>query len=425
MPTVKFRLKEPNSDKQTLVYLYFHFDYYEISEEGKKKYIPLKYSTGEKILPKYWNNSTDKQRAKNTRSFPEHSQFNQRLDDIETGIKNKYRELLINNIQPTPQILREELNVHLNKVPVKKGISFFEFVEDFICNTNKQHYTKRNYRTTLNHLIRFQKLYSRQIDFDTIDLDFYDALVKQFNSQNKSLNTIGSIIKNIKVFLNEASDRGLNVNEAFKSKRFRTLSETSESIYLTLDEVEKIYRLDLSKIPRLDRVRDLFIIGCVSGLRFSDFSKLTPENIYKNNDGEFIRIRTTKTNESLEIPMHPYVQILMEKYDGNIPPPISNQKMNHYLKEIGQKAGLVEEEVISQTKGNRKVSKVYKKHELLTTHSARRSFATNLYKSGSSSISIMKVTGHRTEKNFLKYIKVGAEENALELANSSFFSIKS
>ncbi|MBL0282280.1 MAG: hypothetical protein IPQ11_18360 [Bacteroidetes bacterium] len=105
-----------------------------------------------------------------------------------------------------------------------------------------------------------------------------------------------------------------------------------DSIYLTTDEMQEILELDLSIKPSLERVRDLFLVGCYTGLRFSDFSILEP----KNFKGGMIEITQTKTGDSIMIPIHTVVHSILKKYDGKLPVAISNQKTNNHLKEIGE-----------------------------------------------------------------------------------------
>jgi integrase len=115
------------------------------------------------------------------------------------------------------------------------------------------------------------------------------------------------------------------------------------------------------------------------------------------------------------------IKEILRKYSGDLPSIISNQKMNKYLKEIGNRAGLKQTVTISITKGGMRMDRNYKKFELITVHTARRSFATNMFLAGITTISIMKITGHKTEKSFLKYIRISQEDNALKLAEHPFF----
>ncbi len=166
----------------------------------------------------------------------------------------------------------------------------------------------------------------------------------------------------------------------------------------------------MSKLPdaKAANVRDLFLIGCYTGLRFSDFSKLAQQNIAD----DYITIQQTKTGEDVVIPVHNVIQKIIKKHNG-IPAIVSNQKFNSYLKDICKTIPAFSESVPKViTKAGKKLTLNLKKGEMVSSHTARRSFATNEYLSGTPSITIMAVTGHKTEKAFLKYIKVTSKEHA-------------
>ena len=163
--------------------------------------------------------------------------------------------------------------------------------------------------------------------------------------------------------------------------------------------------MDLTLNPRLDRVRDLFVIGCYTGLRFSDFSQLKKENII---NGNFV-ITPQKTNDKVIVPIHSIVYTILDKYSYSLPEAISKQNFNLYIKEIAKLAGLCESVIINKISVN--------KCDNLSAHTARRSFATNLFLKGFPAINIMQITGHKTETAFMKYIKVTKEQTADLLKN--------
>lgn len=406
MQNVKYYLKKPNlktnndKDRPTLIFLFWSFD-------GQR----IKYSTGERIKPSEWNSNPTVQRVKKTVTGSK--DINGYLDDLDAQIKSYYRKGVTNKENVTPDYLRQKLDAFKNGEGEKETL--FNFIENYIKSVIvlRTPSTIQVYNNAFNHLKTYKEYKRKNIDFETINLDFYndftDYLIKQ---KNFSTNTVGKIIKTLKTFLNEATERGLNTNLDFKSKRFKVLNQDSETIYLTEKEIEILYNLDLTKNEKLDRVRDLFIVGCQTGLRFSDLSQLKTENI---NDG-FIKIRTQKTNEIVVVPLSNLVRNILEKYNGNLPNDISNQKTNEYLKELGEKANFNQTIEITKNKGDVKTKSFKEKRDLITTHTARRSFATNLYLKGFPTISIMKITGHRTEKAFMKYLKITQEQNAELLA---------
>ncbi len=407
MQKAKFVLKEPLSKDETLIYLLFRFNNQKV-----------KYSTSEKIHPKFWNKET--QRAREIRTNTDYTTLNKKLDDLAIDVKNGYRDLVNKNMIPTASKLKVILDQSQFKKEFAQKMTFLKFIEDLINNSNRKVNTLKQWRQTLKKLQEFKSHSKSEIDFDDIDLNFYDKFLKYLLDRGFAKNTIGGFIKAIKIFMNEAVDRNLTKNLEYRNKKFKAMEEQVDKIYLSQKELLNIYNLDLSDDQRLEKVRDSFIIACYTGLRFSDLILVRPENII--NGGKQIKIRTEKTSELVVIPLHKYVIEILAKYKGSLPPVISNQKTNKYLKEIGEIAGIDETVKIAITKGGKTENNLFPKFDLMTTHTARRSFSTNAYLMDIPSISIMKITGHRTERSFMKYIRISQEDNANKLSNHPFFN---
>jgi integrase len=410
MPKAKFILKEPSSKSETLIYLIYNYQY--------KRF---KYSIAEKINPKYWNPNS--QRAKETKQFKEYPEFNSRLNLIATGINTAFRKLLNDGIQPNNENLKKALENELSDHIIHGNkITLYEFIKKHIeeSESNKKLGTIKVYNTGFMYLKKYGTSINKAIDFHNITLEFYNQYIKFLTHENNlSVNTVGKHIKTLKSFLNEATERGLNNNLEFRNKRFKKPQEKADTIYLTIDELKKIENLNLSKNKKLDRVRDLFLIGCFTGLRFSDFSQLKPENII--TDKSMIQIRTHKTGERVSIPLHPTVKKILKKYNNVAPKSYSNQVMNGYIKDVACLSGLKELTETTITKGGKVEKNTLAKYKLVSTHTARRSFATNIFIAGVPSISIMKITGHKSERTFLQYIRITQEENADKLLTHPFF----
>ena len=431
MASAKFFLKNPKSKDPTLIYLIFQFNYYEIIN-GKKRFKFLKYSTGEKIPPKYWNPKSC--RARNTEDYPQHKELNIRLQAITALIEDEHRKVVNDGLKPTPVLLRERLKERLGKSePVAEKVTLFGFIDQIMqdCKSGKRltvdgkkfsNHTIKCYKTTQTHLAKFQKEYDRTIAFDTIGMDFYNDFLNYFNKNNYAINSIGKNIKNLKVFMRAAAEKKLHSNFEYQNSKFKAIEEKTESIYLTETEIEMIYNYDFSAIPSREKTRDLFVIGCYTGLRFSDYNKIVPENIKNNDKGTFLYVNTQKTSEKVVIPLNWVVLEILKKYDGHIPNSFTNEEINRELKEIGKKVEIKDPVRTSITKGGVREDSVVEKWELITTHTARRSFATNMYLAGIPPISIMKITGHRTEEAFLRYIKISQEDNAFKLMDHPYFS---
>ena len=164
-------------------------------------------------------------------------------------------------------------------------------------------------------------------------------------------------------------------------------------------------------------MRDLFVFGCYVGLRYQDYSTIKPGNIIEIEDEDkgveyFLKVNTQKSGELVYIPCDPIVLEIFAKYGNNtnkLPRSISNQNFNDYIKEACKEAGFTD-------KGRLLEEPDTETWELVSSHTARRSFATNYYLAGFPTIDLMKITGHRTEKAFLTYIRVSKLDAAKRLS---------
>lgn len=451
-----FILKEPNGDTPTLIYLVIRYNSDDQNDHGKKKYVQFKYSIGDRWNPKHWN--FKKHCGINKPLFPDPAEINQRLSNIRTATENIFRRLINDGAEITPEKIREELDKRSDLFPGKRReitpsvakaapTSIVEFYEKYIEEVKFirkrgspfpiSDRTRQKYATTLRHLKEYERVRKKVITFDEINQDFYLEFVdylrnhatKEPTEKNPNPgpilmteNTVGKHIGMLKLILNAAGKAGIDKLEKYDSKDFFVTNEEVVKIYLTEKELLKIYNLDLSGIKYLDRVRDLFLIGCYTCLRFSDFNNLKQENIYKNDKGTFLKVNAMKTGKIVVVPIHWIVLSILEKHNFQLPRGISNQKMNDYLKELGLKAGIDDPVSIKRIEGGKPVIKTSPKYKLISTHTARRSGATNMFLSGIPAISIMKITGHKTEQVFMRYIQMSQEDNANLLLKHPFFS---
>lgn len=218
--------------------------------------------------------------------------------------------------------------------------------------------------------------------------------------------------------MRSSHERGLHNNTDYQKKAFNKPTEQTTAVYLNEKELHALYKLDLSENKKLNNVRDWFLIAAYTGLRFSDFSRLTEDNI-KN---DVISVKTLKTGANVIVPIHTFVKTILEKYEYRLPKVMSNQKFNEYIKKVCEKAEIKEPVLVEETKGDIKTRESQPKHKLISAHTARRSFATNAFLAGVPTIQIMKLTGHKTEKVFMKYIKISESENAKKLQLHPFFN---
>lgn len=386
-----------------------------------KKQVVL-FTTHKNIEDKYWD---DKNQIIK-RSYPGSDRLNTLLRTIRQKIEDIVSDLQIRGDDPLTDLVKSKYQNIQNESEKKNKYTFFEFAEVYLESSTKHKNlgTIKTYRTVLNKLKQYEKYARVKLNWHSFDMDFYYDLLEFYTEiQGHLTNGFGRIIKVLKVILNEATEQGFNPNLSYQNKKFRVLREDVNNIYLSEVELKKIIDLDLSTNKTLENIRDLFIVGCYTGLRFSDFTQIKKENIV----GNILRLKTIKTDEWVSIPLVEEVKDVMKKYNdtpNNLPRSYDNQVMNRYLKDIGELAKLDDVFIKVRSKGRERVEDSFKRYELLTTHTARRSFATNMFKRGIPSRVIMKITGHRTEKAFTTYIKVEEDENAelmmryLELSQS-------
>src|SRR5690606_10783617 len=343
------------------------------------------------------------------------------LEEVEKQNKAILKSLLNNIIRKVDEIEDNPIT------------SFFEFADDYVEKREKQAkhieavklspITVRSYKQTVNRLRDFNKKVKYNLDFDNIDLKFYYSFVQYLEENNYSVNTIGKHIKNLTTLLNRATEDGLNSNMKYKHREFKALSEDTVSIYLTEKEIDALYNTDLSKTKDWELARDIFLIGYYTGQRVSDYNGITKDQIKTFNGKRVFEFKQQKTNKVVYVPIHSRVEAIMKKrYKGLPPRKLNDPDINEYIKEAGRKAEINEQITVKKTSGGKKVVETVSKHTLIVSHTARRSFCTNAYLSKMPTLDIMAISGHSTEREFYKYIKVTPQERAVKIADSAFFS---
>lgn len=295
-------------------------------------------------------------------------------------------------------------------------ILFKSFIDEYL-NTCKK---SENYKTSLqnagNHLQAFSFLHETPI-FTNLNEQTIEDFAFYLQDKKLKLSTIKNNISRIKYLIKKARKAGYETDLAIDD--FTTQDEEATAIFLTMREILKIHRYtDLTR--REIEIKDYFIIGCLTALRFSDYSRLQAKNFVRNK----IVIKTKKTNTPVQIPIHPIVKEIIQKYGKQLPPPPSIQHFNRKIKEICKKIRFTKKVLYERQHGHIRVIKMLPMYEFISSHTARRSAATNMYLAGIMPFRIMLITGHKTEKSFFRYIRITREENVKVLARHKFFTGK-
>jgi len=246
---------------------------------------------------------------------------------------------------------------------------------------------------------------------ETTAENFVYFLKEKYNHRANSVRTMYQKLSRV---LRSAHKAGYKVD--FRFEYIDVKEEYVPSVSLSPSEIERIYNLYI-KNEEIAKIRDRFIIGCCTALRYSDYSVISSENCIGNN----VTIKTKKTGVVVVVPQHRYVREILAKYNFHLPALKSQQNFNKVIKNICKRAGIDDLIRIERTVGVKIERKNYKKWELVSSHTARRSGATNMYLAGIPVFRIMLLTGHSTEKSFFKYICISKEENASVLAGNEFF----
>lgn len=287
--------------------------------------------------------------------------------------------------------------------------------------------TKIHQRTVIHRLESFLADTHLPNDFSTFTSQKFDALFTEwcYATKNYKQNTVYATYGVLKPFLNAAKKEGLPLSDGYMNLKGKC--SDVDAIYLSEEEIEKIYRLDIPNLiekgeidskSTIEETRDLFIVGCWTGLRRSDLSRLN--KAYFDVKNKTITVTAEKTKRQVVIPMHPFVLELLHKYNGEFPSLRDKHRANIHIRECARHAKINEEVRIVENRGGIVSTLSFKKYQLIGMHTGRRSFATNMYKRKFPTIAIMRLTGHTTESNFLKYIKVTPEENAAMMAEEFF-----
>ena len=367
-------------------------------------------------------------------------EINIKIDKYKSAIQSFFYECQIKNQIPTIEEVKDayekikndgvevkkikKLKVELIEVESKEEISFYKVFDEFTSYNGKiNNWTADTYaklKTLKTHLEAFNP----KLRFEDLTLEGLSNVLTFFSKTLKLRNTTTKkYIENIKWFLRYAVKKGYTEIKSFEDFQPKLKIAKKKLIFLTESEILQIknFKIPESKLY-LDRVRDVLLFLCYSGLRHSDAYKLKKSDI---KDGRF-DVTTLKTNDSLVIELNKTSQDIIDKYK-DIPfqndkalPVISNQNMNEYLKELGQLVEINESITETYFIGNERHDETKPKYELLSSHVGRRSFVCLCIAKGIGLQIIMKWTGHSDYKSMKPYIEVADSTKAIEMQKLNF-----
>lgn len=358
-----------------------------------------------RILPKDWANERIRANPKNE-AYNYHIEYNLILDELESRIKMRYRQSLLEGRALTKEDL---INCIENREVTVVKQSFFSALDEFV-ETHKAVRAKgtlTKYRSCIKFIKDFEAHSGFGLGFETIDRRFLEAFRDySFLEKGTMNNYYGKLIAFIKTFMNWSLDRGYHNNQEFK--KFKRTEDNIEVIFLTMDELMALYRHEF-RSKRLSKVRDIYCFGCFTGLRYSDLNNLKASNIY----GDHIRLTIQKSKSTdHHIPLNRLAREILERYKGTIYEPlprISGQKFNEYIKDCCEKIGLDQPTTITRFVGQKRIDRTVPKYKLITSHTARKTFVTNSLVLGMNERVLKNITGHKDDASFMKYLKIAED----------------
>lgn len=389
--TVNFYLESNKNIKgKSAVYCYIRSNY--------KTFV---INTGEKINPKYWDKKNQRAKSRGKGKYTYAIELNAILNKFESEIDRIIRGVKADKLNSSFDDYKEAILNYFDKKTNDKN--FWDVYKEYLIYLERKNRYAKKYQTIKNLLAEFEKEKKYKISFKSINQTFYDELMN-FLSDNKGFldNTAYSYIKFFKTFMYWATKREYNSNLAFK--RFEVKSVDNNVIFLTNDELQKLYNFDFSENPKLDRVRDCFIFQCLTGVRYSDLSRIDRNDI----EGSVWFMRAKKTNRINNIPLNDNALAILAKYydTEKTLPVISNQKMNKTIKKACELAGINKDVKIERVRKGQREVEIYKKYEVIGTHTARRTFVSLSLQKGMKPETIMKITGHSDYRMMKKYLEL-------------------
>ena len=412
IPTVRFNLKNydtvKDKDKDVLISLVFRYN-------GKR----LVYSTGLKVKPRYWTGS----KAKIVKNHnQEYSSLNDELAELEKVCKNIFQEFDYGK-DISVQEFKDELAYRLNRKvrPDETGngaTTLFQFIEKYIeeekTKPNGKRGTWKKFITVFNNLIDYCKDEKRTLDYNDINWKWRDHFVNWMYDEPRSFsaNNAAKVFEVIKQFMNVSLRRKLHNNRTHQEPNFGVKRVKVQSkLRLNFSELQELIKLDLSQNKRQEVVRDLFIVGCFTGLRYSDWHQIDQNQIFIDEDVELLEILTTKTKQLVIIPVLPELDAILKKYDYQLPK-ITSQEFNRIIKKVCKLVLADKTFVRTYNEAGQTKSEVSERWPKVSSHCARRSFASNFYELGIPPSDLMQITGHATEKQFFEYIDLDQRKQA-------------
>ncbi|CAN5465300.1 site-specific integrase [soil metagenome] len=428
MLSINFHLRNPKESKEQSIWAVFYI-------ENKR----FRIETNQSILPRNW--SKDKHKALS--SYKDSDKLNRLLNEMTDYIDGHITNIKLKKKRFSKEELQASFNTHFKIGEEKQKqdgeiVDFVSFIENYLLNrkdisSRTQIIRKSTFRRILIafDLVpkivfeRWRKMSNKEkaassilkadkrLDFEQIDYNwmkqYHNWLLNHKYPYKK--NNIAKEIKIAKHFATAAANAGFIKNISFKA--YKCEWEDADNIHLSWTDIDKLKALELDFTSTEGKVRNRFVFNCYLGLRYSDLNKLNKNQFSVIKEQLCLKIRMQKTDGLLGFPVLKSAENILRNYDYQLPS-VSVSQFNKTIKNLCFEAGITELETKRETKGGIKIITTLPRFEMVSSHTGRRSFATNFYNDGVPLKQLMAITGHKTEASIRRYIKKQDETEFIE-----------
>ena len=364
------------------------------------------FNLGYRVEIQKWSTETQRCKANTTHGNKKVSAsvINRKIQLFESACEKTFQKYEIDDLIPNQDQFREWFNVEIGRTPkeeLKSEKNFFEIYDMFVNEESIN--SQWNFRTLQKMKTQKKVLeeFDHDISFEKFNEQYLSNYQRYLEGKNHKNSTISKELAALKWFLKWAMKKGYTKSGEFEKFKPKIKNVQKKIIFLNKSELKRFteYKIPTDK-SYLEKIRDVFLFQCFTGLRYSDVFNLKRSDV---KDG-YLEITTLKTADNLIIELNSYSRKLLNKYidvefeHNKALPVISNQKMNDYLKELAELAEI--DELVTQTyfKGNERIEEVLPKYSLMSTHAGRRTFVCNALSLGIPPQVVMKWTGHSDYK---------------------------
>ncbi|QNH62224.1 site-specific integrase [Hymenobacter sediminicola] len=420
MASIRAYLKEPKASTATPIF-------FMVSASGTRS----KVYTSISVPPSHWLGqeqrlrtvfaaSEVKDRAERSRLAEDNESLNQRLEMMRENLRVYHRDRMAAGHLPTADELRAVVEPKQTEAPATEPnqpmplVDFAAFIQRMALS--KQPATVKSFKTTFAHLTKFWEAIpegqqGQSLTYDDLTAEFGDRLTAYLLDEARLTdNSLSKQVSLLKQFLSDAVGRGRTTNQAYT--RWKWAKRDTPIIALTADELRQLENFSLPEGHYLDNVRSLFLLSCYCGLRFSDVAALRREH----DKGDFLRLTTQKTRDTLTIPVSPKARAILEGIWTGQVRPITNQVFNRAIKELCQRAGIDTLTEWLMWRAGKREKTNHPKFELISSHSGRKTFCSIAIARGIPIPAIMKATGHKSYKSLSRYLDVQENHQRAEFS---------